>query len=149
MRKLFVLLSLIPLAVIAAPSEDGAKKCGDGHHHQMKHKMSGDVPFYLRDLDLTDTQTAQIKAMMEKRHADRKAGKAAYWENKKAIHALTHSETLDETELEKRVDESLLMKKERSMERARFHHEMFNVLTPEQQEQLKAKMAEYKKKMRH
>ena len=62
--------------------------------------------------------------------ADHKAGKSTYWENKKAIHVLTHSETLNEAELEKRVDESLMMKKERAMEWARFHHEMFIMLTP-------------------
>lgn len=150
MKKLMILLSLVPLAAIAGPSADDGKQCdGKRHHHQMKHKKSGDVPFYLRDLDLTDTQKAQIKAMMEKRHEDRKANKKAYWENKKAVMELTRAETLDEAELEKQVEASLAMKKASAMERARFHHEMYNLLTDEQQQQLDAKMAEFRKKHKH
>lgn len=148
MRKLLLLLSMMPLAAIAMPSDDGVKQCSDKHHH-MKHKKAGDVPFYLRDMDLSDTQKAQIKAMMEKKHADKKASKAAYWENKKAIKALTQAETLDEAALEQLVDKSLVMKKQHAMERARFHHEMFNLLTPEQQQKLEQKMAKHKEKMRH
>jgi len=148
MRKLFILLSMIPLAAVAMPSDEGAKQC-DGKHHHMKHKKGGDVPFYLRDMDLNDTQKAQIKAMMEKRHADKKEGKSAYWENKKAMKALTQAETLDEAALEQLVDKSLVMKKQHAMERARFHHEMFNLLTPEQQQQLEQKMAKYKEKRHH
>lgn len=147
MKKLMILLSLIPVAAMAMPDQD-AKQC-DGHHKQMKHHQKGDVPFYLRDMDLSDTQKAQIKALTEKRHADREAGKAEYWETKKAISDLTQAETLNEAELEKLVDKNLEMKKQASMERARFHHEMFNLLTPEQQEKLKTKMAELKKKHHH
>jgi len=107
------------------------------------------MPFYLRGIELDDTQKAQIKAMMEKRHADRKAGKAEYWKNKQAIHQLTQTETLNEAELEKLVDTSLQMKKQAAMDKARFHHQVFNVLTPEQQQQLQDKMAEFKKKHAH
>lgn len=149
MKKLLILLSLVPLAVIAAPSGDDAKQCDGDRHHHMKHKKSADVPFYLRDMDLSDTQKAQIKAMMEKRHDDRKGGKKAYWENKKAIMALTRAETLDEAELEKQVEASLVMKKQSAMARARFHHEVYNMLTDEQQAQLDTKLAEFRKKHHH
>lgn len=148
MRKLFILLSMIPLAAVAMPSEEGAKQCADKHHH-MKHKKGGDIPFYLRDMALTDTQKAQVKAMMEKRHADKKNSKSAYWENKKAIKEVIQAETLDEAALEQLIDESLAMKKEQSMARARFHHEMFNLLTAEQQQKLTEKMAKHKEKAHH
>ncbi len=148
MRKLLILLSMIPLAAVAMPSDDGAKQCGNKHHH-MKAKKSGDVPFYLRDMDLSDTQKSQLKAMMDKSDADKKADKAAYWENKKAIKDLTQAETLDEAALEQLVDKSLAMHKERAIERAHFHHQMFNLLTPEQQQQLEQKMAKHKEKMTH
>lgn len=148
MRKLMMLLSLIPLAAIASPSDQDAKQC-DGQHHHMKHHQKGDVPFYLRDMDLSDTQTAQIKALMEKRHADRQAHKGEYWQNKQAIHDLTQAATLDEAELEKLVDKSMAMKKQAAMARARFHHDMFNLLTAEQQDKLQAKMAEFRKKHQH
>lgn len=148
MRKLLILLSMIPLAAVAMPSDDGAKQCGNKHHH-MKAKKSGDVPFYLRDMDLSDTQKSQLKAMMDKSDADKKADKAAYWENKKAIKDLTQAETLDEAALEQLVDKSLAMHKERAIKRAHFHHQMFNLLTPEQQQQLEQKMAKHKEKMTH
>lgn len=146
MYKSLLLLSLIPVAVMANPAEHDVKQCDDKHHHKMKHKRSGDMPFYLRGIELDETQKAQIKALMEKRHTDRKADKADYWKNKQAIQQLTQAENLNEAELEKLVDASLEMKKQKAMEKARFHHEVFNLLSPEQQEQLKIKMAEFKKK---
>jgi Spy/CpxP family protein refolding chaperone len=144
MKKMMLLLALVPFAVMAHPPEQGDKACEKGHH--MKHHQKGDVPFYLRDLDLTDTQKAQIKALMEKRHADRKAGKAEYWETRKAIHQLVQADTLDEARLEQLVDESMAMKKQAAMQKARFHHEMYQLLTPEQQDKLKAKMEKFKQK---
>lgn len=149
MYKSLLLLSLVPIAAMANPADHEVKQCDSKHHHQMKHKHSGDMPFYLRGIELDDTQKAQIKALMEKRHADRKVGKEDYWKNKQAIQQLTQAETLNEAELEKRVDTSLKMEKQAAMDKARFHHEVFNMLTPEQQEQLQAKMAEFKKKHAH
>lgn len=150
MRKLMILLSLIPIAAMANPVEHAGQECGDkSHHHQMKHKKAGDIPFHLRDLDLTDTQTAQIKAMMEKRNADRQAQKGQSREIRKAIHDLTMSDNFNEAELESLIDQSMVLQKQRATERAKFHHDVFNVLTPEQQEQLKAKMAKFREKMRH
>lgn len=149
MYKSLLLLSLIPIAVMANQADHEVKQCDSKHHHKMKHKHSGDMPFYLRGIDLDVTQKAQIKAMMEKRHADRKAGKAEYWKNKQAIQQLTQAENLNEAELEKLVDASLEMKKQSAMEKARFHHQVFNLLSPEQQEQLQTKMAEFKKKHAH
>jgi protein CpxP len=112
----------------------------------MKHKKAGDIPFYLRDIELNDTQKAQLKAMMEKRHADRKANKQAYWDNKKAIYELTRADNLNEAELEKLVDESMAMKKQSAMERARFHHQVYNLLTAEQQQLMEAKLQKMREK---
>ncbi|WP_297812456.1 Spy/CpxP family protein refolding chaperone [uncultured Methylophaga sp.] len=146
MKKSLILMSLIPLTLLAGPAMAGDKDCDKKHGHHMKHKKAGDVPFYLRDIDLDDSQKAQLKAMMEQRHQNRESGKKAYWENKKAIMELTRAETLDEAALEQRIDQSLAMKKQSSMERARFHHEVYNLLTADQQQQLDAKIAKYKNK---
>lgn len=145
MKKLMMALCLIPLMGTAHAAEHEPKQC-DGHKHHMKHKKAGDMPFYLRDIDLTETQQAQVKAMMEKRHADRKTGKGEYWQTKKAIHELTRAEDLNEVELEKLIDKSLAMKKEAALARARFHHEIYNLLTAEQQQQLEAKLEAWKQK---
>ncbi|GEM_PF-2181054 len=145
MKKLMMALCLMPLIAVAHADEHEPKQC-DGHQHHMKHKKAGDVPFYLRDIELNDTQKAQLKAMMEKRHAQRKAAKSEYWQTKKAIYELTRAETLNEAELETLVDKSMAMKKQASMARARFHHEVYNLLTAEQQQQLDAKIEAFKKK---
>lgn len=145
MKKLMMALCLMPLIAVAYAGDHEPKQC-DEHKHHMKHKKSGDMPFYLRDIDLTDSQQAQVKAMMEKRHVERKAGKAEYWETKKAIHQLTRAEKLDQAELEKLIDKSMTMKKQSAMARARFHHEVYNLLTSEQQQQLEAKLETWKKK---
>lgn len=146
MKKSLILMSLIPLTLLAGPAMAGDKDCDKKHGHHMKHKKAGDVPFYLRDIDLGDSQKAQLKAMMEQRHQNRESGKKAYWENKKAIMELTRAETLDEAALEQRIDQSLAMKKQSSMARARFHHQVYNLLTADQQQQLDAKIAKYKDK---
>lgn len=145
MKKLLIALCLLPLVSVAQAGDHDKKQC-DGHKYHMKHKKAGDVPFYLRDVDLNETQKAQIKAMMEERHAARKAHKQAYWDNKKAIYQLTRSETLDEAELEKRVDQSLVLKKQSAMANARFHHQIFNLLTAEQQTQMEAKLQKMREK---
>ena len=145
MKKLIMALCLMPMVATAYAADHEPKQC-DGHKHHMKHKKAGDVPFYLRDIELNDTQKAQLKAMMEKRHADRKANKQAYWDNKKAIYELTRADNLNEAELERLVDESIAMKKQAAMQRARFHHEVYNLLTDEQQQQLDAKIETFRKK---
>lgn len=145
MKKLLIALCLLPLVSVAHAGDHDKKQC-DGHKYQMKHKKAGDVPFYLRDIDLNETQKSQIKALMEKRHADRKANKQAYWDNKKAIYALTRADNLNEAELEKLVDESMAMKKQSTMERARFHHQVYNLLTAEQQQLMEAKLQKMREK---
>ena len=145
MKKLLIALCLLPLVSVAHAGDHDKKQC-DGHKYHMKHKKAGDVPFYLRDIDLNETQKSQIKALMEKRHADRKANKQAYWDNKKAIYALTRADNLNEAELEKLVDESMAMKKQSAMERARFHHQVYNLLTAEQQQLMEAKLQKMREK---
>jgi periplasmic protein CpxP/Spy len=151
MKKLFFALCLLPLAAIAHPGDKGDKpghcdKHGDKHGHQMKHKKAGDMPFYLRGIELTDAQKAQVKALMEKRHQDRQATKGEHKDIMKAIHELTRAETLNEAELERLIDKSLDMKKQAAMDKARFHHEIYQLLTEEQRQQLDEKMAAFKEK---
>lgn len=145
MKKLMMVLCLMPMVATAYAADHEPKQC-DGHKHHMKHKKAGDIPFYLRDIELNDTQKVQLKAMMEKRHADRKADKQAYWDNKKAIYELTRADNLNEAELEKLVDESMAMKKQSAMERARFHHQVYNLLTAEQQQLMEAKLQKMRAK---
>ncbi len=149
MRKLFILLSLLPVAVMANPAGDGDRQCGDKHHQRMEHRHAGDKPFFMQDLNLTETQQAQLKAMMEQRREERKTHKGQGREIKKAIHELTLSDNFNEADLEALVEQSMAMHKQRAMDRAKFQHEMFSILTAEQREQLKVKMAEFGKKMRH
>ena len=149
MYKLLMLMSLVPLAAMANPTEQSVNQCDAKKHHEMKHQRAGDMPFYLRGIDLDEAQQAQVKALMEKRVQDRLTNKTAFHENKKAIYELTRAETLDEAALEKLVDEDLVLKKQSEMAQARFHHQVFNLLTEDQQTQLETKLAEFKKKHHH
>ena len=149
MRKLLILMSLLPLTVMASPMDAGSHHCADKAHHEMQHRQADEIPAHLRELNLTEEQTAKIKTMMQSRRADYEAHKGQGRAIKKAIHELTMSDNYSETELEKLVDQSLVLHKQHMMERARFHHELFSVLTVEQQQQLKANMAKYKQNRQH
>lgn len=106
--------------------KDGMKKGG------MKGPMS--------QLDLTATQQAQIKAIMEAKHGDHKADHAKHKAERMQMHqqmqALTNASTLNTAAVNRLADQQAAKTKQRFIERVQTQHAIAQVLTPEQREKL-------------
>lgn len=148
MKKLLILLSLMPIAAMANPSDRATHDCEHKSKDGVfkKHHKSVDKPFYLKGIELTDTQKAQIKALMEKRRTDFGADKKAAHANRQALSKLTMAETYDAAAAETLIDKQTQAYKKRSMAQAKFHHDVYQLLTTEQRDALKQKMEKFKQK---
>ena len=116
-------------------------------HHQggMKegmHKgdMRGGIRGPLSQLDLSATQQAQIKAIMEAKHGDRNAERAQHKAERAQMHqqmqALTTASTLNTAALNRLADQQAAKVKQRFIEHAQTQHAIAQVLTPEQRAKL-------------
>lgn len=102
------------------------------HNGDMKGGMRGP----LSQLDLSATQQAQIKAIMEAKHGDRNAERAQHKAERAQMHqqmqALTTASTLNTAALNRLADQQAAKVKQRFIEHAQTQHAIAQVLTPEQ-----------------
>lgn len=112
--------------------KDGMKKGG------MRGPMS--------QLDLTTTQQAQIKAIMEAKHGDYKADRTKYkaerTQMQQQMQALTNASTLNTAAVNRLADQQAAKTKQRFVERVQTQHAIAQVLTPQQREKLAKLKAE-------
>ncbi|WP_289000418.1 Spy/CpxP family protein refolding chaperone [uncultured Psychrobacter sp.] len=117
------------------------------HHQGGMHKgdMKGGMRGPLSQLDLSATQQAQIKAIMEAKHGDRKTERAQHKAERAQMHqqmqALTTASTLNTAALNRLADQQAAKVKQRFIEHAQTQHAIAQVLTPEQ----RAKLAKLQK----
>ncbi|HSP85997.1 MAG TPA: Spy/CpxP family protein refolding chaperone [Psychrobacter sp.] len=116
-------------------------------HHQdgIKNGMHKDgMRGPMAQLDLTATQQAQIKAIMQEKNGDRKNDRAKYqaerMQMQQQIQVLTSARTLDSAAVNRLADQQAAKTKQRFIERIQTQHAISQVLTPEQRE----KMAQFK-----
>ncbi|MBF0659017.1 Spy/CpxP family protein refolding chaperone [Psychrobacter sp. NG25] len=102
----------------------------------------------LSQLDLTEAQQTQIKAIMQKQHGDNKAdrteNKAERAQMHQQIQALTNARTLNNAAVSRLADQQAAKEKQRFIERVQTQHAIAQVLTAEQRAEL-AQMKEDKK----
>ncbi|WP_201551648.1 Spy/CpxP family protein refolding chaperone [Psychrobacter fjordensis] len=94
----------------------------------------------LSQLDLTEAQQTQIKAIMQKQHGDNKAdrteNKAERAQMHQQIQALTNARTLNNTAVSRLADQQAAKEKQRFIERIQTQHAIAQVLTAEQRAEL-------------
>ncbi len=114
----------------------------EGMHKGGMHKgdMKGGMRGPLSQLDLSATQQAQIKAIMEAKHGDRKTERAQHKAEQAQMHqqmqALTTANTLNTAALNRLADQQAAKVKQRFIEHAQTQHAIAQVLTPEQRAKL-------------
>lgn len=133
----------VPLAAHADPMMDG---WGGRMHRHGAHGMFGadDFPRFLRGLSLTDAQREKVKtivqaqapAMQEKAKEARNA-RMELW-------SLSMSGQYDEAKAKSLADGGTKAMAEIALMRARSGSQIYQVLTPEQQTQLKQRMESFK-----
>lgn len=108
-----------------------------GEHRGMRGGFAG-----LRQLDLTDDQRQEVRRIMDLHKAEQQAISQRLREARRAQAEAVRAVPVDEPAVRARSAELAKIETDAAVLRARVHAEIYNVLTPEQQEKAKALRAE-------
>ena len=139
-------LSLGLVAALAVPALAlGPEGRGHGRRGGFGRMAQGAAGLPLRQLELTDAQREQVRGIVSARSAEVKA----IHERLRAAHQAQHSAVtrvpVDENEVRARVTEAAVIEADLAVIRARMHEQIYQVLTPDQQQKAKALQAERQK----
>lgn len=122
---------------------------------QKNHKdgmKKGEMRGPMSKLDLTATQQAQIKAIMQNKRGDRTADRAEHQAERaqmdQQIQALTNASTLNTAALNRLADQRAAKEKQRFIERVQTQHAIAQVLTAEQRAKMEQMKLERQEKSR-
>jgi protein CpxP len=91
----------------------------------------------LRELNLSDAQREQVKAIMESHQAEMKAVGDRAMTARQALHAATTAASFDEAAVRARAAELAAVEADVAVSRARIFADVYQILTPEQQAKVK------------
>ena len=107
----------------------------------------------MAQLDLTATQQAQIKAIMQEKYSNRKNDRTKYQAERtqmqQQMQALTNAKTLNNAAVNRLADQQAAKTKQRFIERIETQHAISQVLTVEQREKMAQLKSERKAKGHH
>ena len=109
----------------------------------------GMLPMLGRELNLTDTQKDQIKAIADSHTNDWKALGDRERAARTALNDLVMADTIDEGAIRQKSAEVAAVDADAAVARAHAHAEVFQILTADQKAQLKARQAEMKQRMQN
>ena len=123
---------------------------------QKQHKAGmhkGGMRGPMSQLDLTATQQAQIKAIMQEKYSGNKNDRTKYQAERaqmqQQMQALTNAKTLDAAAVNRLADQQAAKTKQRFIERVQTEHAIAQVLTPEQRQKMAQLKSERKAKGHH
>ncbi len=123
----------------------------DGMHESGMHK--GGMRGSMAQLDLTATQQAQIKAIMQEKYTGNKNDRSKYQAERvqmqQQMQTLTNAKTLDTAAVNRLADQQAAKTKQRFIERVQTEHAIAQVLTPEQRQKMAQLKSERKAKGHH
>ena len=124
------------------------------HKDGMKDGMhKGGMRGPMSQLDLTATQQAQIKAIMQEKYSGNKNDRSKYQAERaqmqQQMQALTNAKTLDAAAVNRLADQQAAKTKQRFIERVQTEHAISQVLTPEQRQKMAQLKSERKAKGHH
>lgn len=124
------------------------------HKSGMKDGMhKGGMRGSMSQLDLTATQQAQIKAIMQEKYSGHKNDRTKYQAERaqmqQQMQALTNAKTLDSAAVNRLADQQAAKTKQRFIERVQTEHAIAQVLTPEQRQKIAQLKSERKAKGHH
>ena len=136
--KLMCVLSLIAAASLSGAviakqtdSDTHSQQMQRDRPHQAMHKM-------LASLDLTDSQKAQIKALLEQQREKHQASKPTAG-MRQQVQQLVSADSFDEVAARSLLEQQQQKDIERRLERLKLQHEIRQLLTPEQRQKLSQK----------
>ena len=102
----------------------------------------------LRELELTDTQREQVKAVMESHRDEQKAIGDRMQAARKALHEAIAADTFDETAVRAKAAEIGAVEADAAVLQARIKSEIFAILTPEQVKKAKDLRSQMENRMK-
>jgi len=133
----------VPLAT-QARSMDGMEGC------ERPHAMWGErdgLPPMLKRLNLTDEQKAKV-SQLRKQDADLMAEKLkAMCDSRTQLHDMQSKGEYDEAKVKALTEQGARAMAEMGQARARQHHELMQILTPDQRKQFEAKRGQMMKRL--
>ena len=123
----------------------------NGMHKGGMHE--GGMRGAMAQLDLTATQQAQIKAIMQEKYSGNKNDRSKYQAERaqmqQQMQTLTNAKTLDAAAVNRLADQQAAKTKQRYIERVQTEHAISQVLTPEQRQKMAQLKLERKAKGHH
>jgi Spy/CpxP family protein refolding chaperone len=116
------------------------------HAHGEWGMGRGHMGFFAKSLNLTDDQKAQMKTIMQKEHASMKPLMQQMRQTHEALRQYEQG-TFDEAKVRVLAAQQAQAHIEMTVAQTRIHNEMFQLLTPEQQTQLKTMQARHEARM--
>lgn len=106
-----------------------------GEHHGQRGNMMGreGSPMF-NGIKLTEQQRTQMRDLMRQHHQDRDNGK--FRQHRESMHKLVTADKFDEAAVRAQIQDMDKQSTERQVEMAKIHHQMYQLLTPEQKTQL-------------
>lgn len=102
----------------------------------------------LRELELTDAQREQVKAIMESHRDEQKAAGDKMMAARKALHEAISAETFNEAAIRAAAGEVGAAEADAAVLQAKIHGEVFAILTPEQVKKAKELRSEMENRMK-
>lgn len=115
---------------------------GDRMEHGGRHMDHGGMHRMFAGLDLTDAQKADIKKLFAEQdasRADKRLTKEARLAHRNEMQALMTAATFDEAQAKVLMTAQQEQRQTQAIERMKVHNQIYNLLTPEQQTQFKAR----------
>ena len=148
-RMTKVVSGAVSLGLVAALAVPALAQGPDGRRHGKRGGFGriaqGGVGLPLRQLELTDAQREQVRGIVTARSAEVKTIHEKLRTARTARHAAVTRVPVDENEVRARVTEAAAIEADLAVIRARVHEQVYQVLTPEQQQKAKTLQAERQK----
>lgn len=124
------------LSSVAVARPGNGQDCGDRQERrEMKHEQRMEMMAEL--LELSDAQQEQISAIHEKKRTDMAAVREQMQAGREQMRALVEAETFDEAAVRSLATSQATLKADMMVAKAKVKHEVFSLLTAEQQEKAK------------
>jgi protein CpxP len=142
-HRIAVSAALVAASLFAAtPAISGDGTHCDRKHHAGKMGHHGEKHGFhqkLKELNLTETQQAQVKDIMEKQKPQREAKWKEMSEARKALHEAARSDTYDSARVRELAGKQAQIKADMTVMRIETLHQVYALLTPEQKQKWDAK----------
>ena len=147
-RMLSAALAIVMGTVIAnAQSTEDAAPAPPMHHHRMAMGMEGHrMGFFAKQLNLTDDQKTQMKAIMEKEHPTMKPLFQQQHQIDQQLRQFVEG-PFDQAKVQALATQKAQVQAQLTVAETRIHNQLYQLLTPDQQSQLKQMQAKHEARM--